>query len=80
MDEKFYTSAVHAPRSRIQSTDLVDASITWELPGSMIQFSLWAENLFDERYVAAVADTPGLGGFLSYQVPREYGISARLNF
>jgi iron complex outermembrane receptor protein len=79
-DSKFFTSVVNSFRSQIQPTHLVDANIEWSLPGDHFAVSLWATNLLDKRYVAAVADTPGLNGFLSYASPREFGATVKAKF
>ena len=77
---KYFTSALDTIRSKIQPTHIVDANIEWTLPGNRFAFSLWGTNLLDKRYIAAVADTPGLNGFVSYAPPREYGVTAKVNF
>lgn len=78
--KKYFTQVRNTPRSTIQATNLVDANLTWTLPGDRLELTLWAQNLFDERYIAAVADTPGLNGFLAYQAPREMGVTAKVTF
>ena len=43
--------------------------------------SIWAKNLFDERYVTQGINQSALGnGFRVYGAPRTFGISAAINF
>jgi iron complex outermembrane receptor protein len=77
---KFLTSVQDAPRSKLQPTHIVDANLDWEPAGSTWTLSVWGRNLFDKRYLQNVFDFPGVFAFVSYQSPREYGITARYRF
>jgi iron complex outermembrane receptor protein len=77
---KFLTSLVNAPRSRLQETHLVNASIDWQPTAANWTIGVWGRNLFDNRYLQNVFDFPGVFAFVSYQSPREYGATFRYNF
>lgn len=76
---KFLTSIDNSPRSYIQPTNLFDANVEYFF-SDRASISLWGRNLFDKRYIQSVYDNFGYGAFVSYQNPREYGVTTRLNF
>jgi outer membrane receptor protein involved in Fe transport len=76
---KFFTNVQNTPRSLIQPTHLVDANLDWALPGGRIVASVWARNLFDNRYLASVYDSPGFIGLANYMPPRRFGVTLRFN-
>lgn len=77
---KFLTSVIDAPRSKLQPTNLVNANLDWQPTGSNWSLSLWGRNIFDKRYLQNVFDFPGVFAFVSYQAPREYGVTARFQW
>ncbi|MYF09468.1 MAG: TonB-dependent receptor [Gammaproteobacteria bacterium] len=46
--------------------------------GQPWSIGLWAQNLFDERYIDSVFDAPGVFGLVAYQDPRTYGVSLKV--
>jgi iron complex outermembrane receptor protein len=77
---KYYTAILDTPRSRIQPTHLVDASLTYNPAGKQWSIGLWAKNLLDSRYLSTVYDSPGYGGIAGYAPPRQFGASASYSF
>jgi iron complex outermembrane receptor protein len=77
---KFLTSLVNAPRSKLQRTHLVHASLDWQPTAEDWSVGVWVRNLFDKRYLQNVFDFPGVFAFVSYQSPREFGGTFRYNF
>jgi iron complex outermembrane receptor protein len=77
---KFLTSVQDAPRSKLQPTHIVDANLDWAPGGTNWTLSVWGKNLFDHRYLQNVFDFPGVFAFVSYQSPREFGVTARYRF
>jgi iron complex outermembrane recepter protein len=77
--EKLLTSIVDVPRARIQPTHIVNGNLDWTF---MERFTIgvWGRNLFDNRYIASVFDSPGTLGLVNYAPPREYGVSAKIVF
>lgn len=75
--QKFLTSQVDAPRSIIQPTHIVNASVDWSPHGASWSIGLWGTNLFDKRYNANVFDFPGTFAFATYAPPREWGGSIK---
>jgi iron complex outermembrane receptor protein len=73
----------NAPADYVEATNLVNASINWQgVAGSPVDVSLFATNLFKEKYITAY-----LGGYNSLGIasgrqgePRMYGIRARYSF
>ncbi len=76
-DSKFNTALQNVPRSEIQSTNILDANLSWTLDGADWTVSLWATNLFDQRNVNSVFDAPGVLAIVNYQSPREYGVAVK---
>ncbi|CAN5148528.1 TonB-dependent receptor [soil metagenome] len=77
---KYYTAILDTPRSKIQPTHLVDATLTFNPDGKHWSLGLWAKNLLDTRYISTVYDSPGYGGIAGYAPPRQFGGSATFNF
>ncbi|HUD28771.1 MAG TPA: TonB-dependent receptor [Novosphingobium sp.] len=77
---KYYTAILDTPRSKIQPTHLVDASLTYKPDGAAWSLGLWATNLLDSRYMSTVYDSPGYAGLAGYAPPRQFGASASMNF
>jgi iron complex outermembrane receptor protein len=77
---KYYTAILDTPRSKIQPTHLVDATLTYYPEGRGWSVGLWARNLLDSRYLSTVYDSPGYGGIAGYAPPRQFGGSATFNF
>lgn len=78
--QKYLTSLVNSPRSTIQPTHLLNGSIDWSPTGDRWSIGIWGRNLLDQRYIANVFDAPGTFAFVSYQPPREYGVSVKVNW
>lgn len=76
---KYLSSIDNSPRSKIQPTHLVDANIDF-ISADGWQIGVWGRNLLDKRYIQSVFDNIGYGGLVSYQNPREYGVSAKFVF
>ena len=77
-DKKFNTSLFNTPRSEIQPTHLADLNVEFLPVGQPWSIGLWAQNLFDNRYIDSVFDAPGVFGLVAYQDPRTYGVSVRV--
>ncbi|MDE2404866.1 MAG: TonB-dependent receptor [Sphingomonadales bacterium] len=78
--KKFYTAITDTPRSTVQATSLVDGTLTWHSAGDRFSFGIWVKNLFDNRYISTVYDSPGYMGLVGYAPPRQFGASAQANF
>ena len=59
--------------------DVVNASVGWSSPSRVYDVSLWARNLFGEKYYARL-DSSGLGNVVSAAEPRVYGVTATARF
>ena len=68
----------HIPYQK-QYASLVDASAEF-FYGERFSVSLWGKNIFDKRYIQSVYDNFGYGALVSYQNPREYGVTLKANF
>lgn len=77
---KYYTAILDTPRSKIQPTHLVDASLTYKPDGGSWSVGLWATNLLDSRYMSTVFDSPGYAGLAGYAPPRQWGGSVSFDF
>jgi iron complex outermembrane receptor protein len=77
---KYYTAILDTPRSKIQPTHLVDASLTYKPRGGVWSIGLWATNLLDSRYLSTVYDSPGYAGLAGYAPPRQWGGSVSFDF
>ncbi|GLK43933.1 MULTISPECIES: TonB-dependent receptor [Novosphingobium] len=77
---KYYTAILDTPRSKIQPTHLVDASLTYKPDGGAWSVGLWATNLLDSRYMSTVFDSPGYAGLAGYAPPRQWGGSVSFEF
>lgn len=77
---KYYTAILDTPRSKIQPTHLVDASLTYKPEGGAWSVGLWATNLLDSRYLSTVYDSPGYAGLAGYAPPRQWGGSVNFEF
>ena len=76
--QKYLTAILDTPRSRMEQTHIVDASIDWTLPDDRFTIGIWAKNLLDKRYIESMYDAPGYSGLGSYAAPREYGITTKV--
>ena len=76
---KILTAIDNARRSYVQPTNLVDANIEYFV-GENLSLSFWGRNLFDKRYIQSSYDNFGYGALVSYQNPREYGLTARVKY
>ena len=72
---KYNTSLFNTARAEIQPTNLADLNVDYSPTGQPWSVGLWAQNLFDERYIDSVFDAPGVFGLVAYQDPRTYGVS-----
>lgn len=79
-DSKYLTAIANSPRSLIQPTHYVHASVDWTPDTERWSIGIWGRNLFDNRYVSVVYDAPGVLGGLGYAPPREYGARIKYNF
>ncbi|MFS0736069.1 TonB-dependent receptor [Sphingomonas sp. 1P06PA] len=79
VDSKFLSSINNSPRSRIQATNMVDANLDF-ISAAGWQIGVFGRNIFDKRYIQSVFDNFGYAGLVSYQNPREYGVSGRFEF
>jgi iron complex outermembrane receptor protein len=79
-DEKYLTSFDNSPRTLIQSTDLVNATLDWSPDNGNWTIGLWARNLTDERYLASVFEARGTLAIANYAPPREWGASVKFEF
>lgn len=70
---KYFSSVVDAARALIQPTHLVNANIDWSPEAGRWSIGLWANNLFDKRYIQSVVDAPGFYDNVGYAPPREFG-------
>jgi len=77
---KFLSSINNSPRSKVQPTHLVDATMDYTFTDSRITVGLWGRNLLDKRYIQSVFDNFGYAGLVSYQNPREFGATAKVAF
>ncbi len=77
--EKLLTSIVDTRRASIQPMNLVNANFDIIVSENM-EVGVWATNLFDNRYINSVFDSPGTLGLTNYYPPRQYGISASYKF
>jgi iron complex outermembrane receptor protein len=78
--QKYYTAILNTPRSTVQPTYYVDALLTYHGPDDRYQIGLWGKNLLDKRYISTVYDSPGYMGLVGYAPPRQFGVSASINF
>jgi len=78
--KKYYTSIFDTPRSTVQPTYYVDASLTFHAPDDRFTVGVWGKNLADNRYISTVYDSPGYMGLVGYAPPRQFGVSAGFNF
>ena len=76
---KYLTAIDNANRSWVQPTNLIDANAEF-FYGDRFSISLWGKNIFDKRYIQSVYDNFGYGALVSYQNPREYGVTLKANF
>lgn len=72
-DEKYLTSLDNAPRTLVQSKDVVNANLDWAPMNGRWSIGLWARNLLDERYVASVFEARGVLALVNYDPPRQFG-------
>lgn len=77
--EKLLTSIVDTRRASIQPMNLVNANFDIIVSENM-EIGVWATNLFDNRYINSVFDSPGTLGLTNYYPPRQYGVSASYKF
>jgi iron complex outermembrane receptor protein len=77
--EKLLTSIKDVPRARVQPQHLVNANADLMINDN-ITIGVYGTNLFDERYINSVFDSPGTLGLVNYAPPRQYGISAKVTF
>jgi iron complex outermembrane recepter protein len=77
--EKLLTSIKDVARSRIQPQNLLNANIDIKI-NDMTTLGIWGTNILDKRYTNSVFDAPGTLGLVNYAPPRQYGVSARLEF
>jgi len=77
--EKLLTSIVDTRRASIQPMNLVNANFDIIVSENM-EVGVWATNLFDNRYINSVFDSPGTLGLTNYYPPRQYGVSASYKF
>ncbi|MGD9713043.1 MAG: TonB-dependent receptor, partial [Thermomicrobiales bacterium] len=77
--EKLLTSILDVPRARVQPQHLVNANFEIEV-NEELTVGLWATNLFDNRYINSVFDSPGTLGLTNYAPPRQYGVSLSAEF
>jgi iron complex outermembrane recepter protein len=77
---KYLNAINNTPRALIQPTNLVNANLDWSPDDSGLSFGVYANNLFDKRYLASVFDAPGTIGLVNYAPPREYGVTARYSW
>ncbi len=78
----YYSSKVYFDASNrlVQpSYGLLDARLTYQLPGERISLSLWGRNLTDETYIAGSALSAN-GDQIRLGTPRQYGVTARYAF
>jgi len=64
----------------LDEVNLVNANLSYEPNGSNWTVSLWATNLFDEKYVTSALTVPPLFSFASFGAPRQYGVELRFDF
>jgi iron complex outermembrane receptor protein len=76
---KILTAIDNANRSFVQPTGLFDANIEYFI-GDRMSVSFWGRNIFDKRYIQSVYDNFGYGALVSYQNPRELGVTGKFNF
>ncbi len=77
--EKLLTSITDTPRARVQPQHLVNANIDLKITPALT-VGLWGTNLFDNRYINSVFDSPGTLGLVNYAPPRQYGVAAKFQF
>lgn len=78
---KYFTSLLNTPRSKIQSTNYIDANVDWRpSDDSKFDVSFWVRNLADKRYIASVFDAPGTLGLVNYMPPREFGMTINYKY
>lgn len=77
--EKLLSNIIDTPRSRVQPQHIVNANFDLNIDDHF-KIGVYATNLFDNRYINAANDFPGLLGPVSYAPPRQYGISAGYTF
>lgn len=65
-------------RTRQPAFDVVNASLGWIAANRRLYARIWARNLFDETYYAAVAE--GQSDIASPEAPRTYGLTVGYNF
>lgn len=77
--EKLLTSIIDTARASIQPTHIVNANADL-IFNEMYSIGVFATNLFDERYINSVFDSPGTLGLTNYAPPRMYGVKASVEF
>ncbi len=78
----YYTSKVYfdATNRLVQpSYGLLDARLTFQLPGEQLSLSLWGRNLTNETYISGSALSAN-GDQIRLGAPRQYGVTARYAF
>jgi iron complex outermembrane receptor protein len=65
-------------RTRQSSYDVVNASVRWTAPNERLYARVWARNLLDASYYAAVAE--GQSDIYSPEAPRTYGVTVGYHF
>ena len=77
--EKLLTNIRDTPRSRVQPQHIVNANADLEI-NKNFTVGVFATNLFDNRYINAANDFPGVLGPVSYAPPRQFGVSGTFKF
>jgi len=78
---KKYLSAIDdSPRATIQSTGYTDVSLDWTAPNERWSLGLFANNVFDRRYISQVLDLPGQWGVVTYGPPRQFGGTVKVRW
>jgi iron complex outermembrane receptor protein len=79
-DEKYLTSIDNAPRTLIDSTEIINLNLDWTPQHDQWSIGVWARNLTDERYIASAFDAAGTLALVNYAAPRELGVSMKFNW
>ncbi|MGE4429709.1 MAG: TonB-dependent receptor [Sphingobium sp.] len=66
-------------RRALPSYKTVNSSITWKSLDDHLNIRVWAQNLFDERYLVTALES-GLGDLIVYAPPRTYGVTLTTKF
>jgi|GEM_PF-531818 len=77
--DKLLSNILDTARSQVQAQHIVNANADLKVNESLT-IGVYATNLFDNRYINAANDFPGLLGPVSYAPPRMYGIKAGYQF